>query len=208
MYCFTSSGSLLKILCAFSGCSRTRVTSCGGANILEIAMTTKVRSAFPFEGQEGGESKMAVCTCIPFIPVPRAISANVLAHSCYPMNARACVIRQYLPRIYNRSAVCRVPTRFDQISFISKSLCPVGVSICSHPREFSYIFIERRCELYSFHVLFVKCDLFLWMLVAAGSSPQEFLLSNRKKKSDNQLKKNAIFDRARSCPDNDISHFF
>lgn len=29
-------------------------------NILEIAMATKVGSAFPLEGQEGGESKMAV----------------------------------------------------------------------------------------------------------------------------------------------------
>jgi len=32
-------------------------------NILEIAMATKVRSAFPLEGQEGGESKMAG-TCV------------------------------------------------------------------------------------------------------------------------------------------------
>lgn len=70
-------------------------------------MATKVRSAFPLEGQEGGESKMAVYLRM-FRLCERACA--LMPPLCVREREReeeACVIRQYLPKIYNGSVVYR-----------------------------------------------------------------------------------------------------
>jgi len=80
-----------------------------------------------------------------------AVSMSVTyAHGSYhPAYRRACVIRQYLPKIYiyiyiyNGSTVyfvSRVSIWLDQISFVSKCLCLARVSICAFIREFLFRF--------------------------------------------------------------------